>query len=157
MQQVKCHWMSQILHGNLCHVQGMTDRRGQSGGSLAFVKPAHWNCCFEKSSAVLFICSELPSLHSGSVGSLVTDRKSAHWDGYQWKLFKVCAGACTMSHPSGLFPWQPLPPSICGCWQPSKRRSQSLKYHWQGQHPAGGKPQKPCVCFQRCGVRKAPL
>ncbi len=90
------------------------------------------------------------------MGSLETDRKSAHWDSYQWKLFKASAAACTVSHPSGLFPWQPLPPSTCRCWQPSEKSPQSLKYRWQGQHPTGGKPLKHHVRFQRCGARKTP-
>lgn len=111
----------------------------------------YWKVCYRP-----FICTEPTSLYTDSVGSLVTDRKSAHWDSYQWKLFKACAGACTVSHCSGLFPWQPLPPSTCGCWQPSERSPQSLKYHWQGQHPAGGKPLKRHVHLQRCGARKTP-
>ena len=45
--------------------------------------------------------------------------------------------------------------STCGCRQPSERSPPSLKYHWQGQHPAGGKALKHCVRFQRCGARKA--
>lgn len=101
------------------------------------------------------ICRKWASLYTDSAGSLVTDRKSAHWDSYQWKLFKACGGACTVSHPSGRFPWQLLPSSTCRLWQPSERSPRSLKYHWQGQHPAGGKPLKHHVRFQRCGAREA--
>lgn len=93
------------------------------------------------------ICRKWASLYTDSAGSLVTDRKSAHWDSYQWKLFKACGGACTVSHPSGRFPWQLLPSSTCRLWQPSERSPRSLKYHWQGQHPAGGKPLKHHVRF----------
>lgn len=127
-------------------------QRRATSRSLAFVKLARWNCYFEKNIQ----CPFSLSLYTDSVCSLVTEQQSAHWDSYQWKLFKACAGACTVSHPSGLFPWQPLPPSTCGCWQPSERSPWSLKYHWQGQHPAGGKPLKHLVRFQRCGARKAP-
>lgn len=82
------------------------------------------------------------SFYINSAGSLVTDWKSAHWDGYQWKLFTACTGTCTVSHPSGLFPWQPLSlPSTCERSQPSEKSPRGSKCHWQGQRLQVGDDQ----------------
>lgn len=57
-------------------VQRMMDRGEQSNSSLAFVKPEHWNCHSEKSTGFLLSSRR----GQASVGSLVTNWKSAHRD-----------------------------------------------------------------------------
>lgn len=54
-------------------VQRMMVSGGQSNSRVAFVKPAHRKCCFERWTGH----------YTAPVGILVTDRKSAHWDSYQ--------------------------------------------------------------------------
>lgn len=113
-----------------------------------------------------FISSQQNSFYTDSVGHLVTHRKSARCGGYQWKLFTACVGAWTVSHPRGPFPWQLLPASTCGCWQPSEKRPQSLKYHSQCQHLQVGRHCEHIVydfkgvegrrapAFHRCGEHR---
>lgn len=110
MSGEKCQWMSWSLKGDLCPVLRMTERGGQSSSSLAFVKTCTMRLLLWKIRYCPFICTERTSLYTASVGSLVTDRKSAHWDSYQWRLFKASAGACTV--PSQWPVSMTTPPSI---------------------------------------------
>lgn len=76
-----------------------------------------WQCCLKILKCAAehwrpFICAEQDGFDTGPVGRLVTDRKLAHWNGYQWKPFTACASlswvACFHDNPS------PHPPADTG-------------------------------------------
>jgi len=123
-------------------------------------------CCLNITTGTYLNCDHLfinsfiiilSSARSGpaSVGSLVTDRKSSHWDGYQWKLFKaLCWRACTVSHPGGLFPWQPLPPSHPPAGACSSQVSEAWNNTDKVSTPQSGNHWDIMSAFKRCGARK---